>query len=208
MADATLVLAGPDVSFPIAHPSQLAHAFECLFKTSHDLTVVRGEFIFKREPDSMALHLISAYSMQPFESRIQRALDFIQTHYEGDLSLSQIARAACLSPSHFCRLFRREMGMSLTQYLNHFRLTRAKQLLSETDFSITRVCFDVGFNSLTHFERVFKHIERQSPSEYRKAIQPKKVKEVAKKATDVEHFSFPHVILKESMTIGEKHAAG
>jgi AraC-like DNA-binding protein len=100
------------------------------------------------------------------------------------------------------------MGLSVTQYLNQFRLTKAKQLLSETDFSITRICFDVGFNSLTHFERVFKHIEGQSPSEYRKANPLKKVKKVAKEATDVGHFSFPDVILKESMMIGEKHAAG
>jgi len=195
MSGTTFLPMGQEVLFPIAEPSQFEHALEHLFNEFPEPIVVEGHFIFRRELDCMSLRLIFNYPSQRIDSRIQRALNFIHTSYDNDISLEQIAHSAYLSVYHFCRLFRREMGMSCSQYLNRFRISKAKQFLSETDLLISEVCFETGFNSLTHFGRVFKQVEGQTPSEYRKATNPKKAEFVVKKATDVEHFSLPEDII-------------
>ena len=191
MSHLTLWLMGQEISFPIADLSPFEPALEHLFDESPSPLVVEGTFILRRTQDSISLHMIFKHFPQFIESRIQCALDFIHTHYQNDISFEQIAHSACLSPCYFCRLFRREMGISCSQYLNLFRITQAKQRLGSTDLSISQICFEVGFNSLTHFERVFKQNEGGTPSKYRKAITAKKAKNVEKKATDVEPFSLP-----------------
>ena len=197
MARTMILLMGHRLLFPVVDGPQLEEdAFDYLENACQEgQTLVEGEFIFNTEKDCIILQLNSNHSPPSIESRIQRALDFIHAHYEEDISLEQIARKACLSPCYFCRLFRREMRMSPSQYLNSFRVTKAKQLLNETNLLITQICFDVGFNGLTHFGRVFKQIEGCPPSEYRKAQNGKKSKFVEKKATDVEHFSLPKTII-------------
>ncbi len=191
MSSTPILLIGQEASFPITEHSQFEEALEGIFNGFPEPIVVEGRFIFRRAQDSISLHLVFNHFPQFIESRIQRALDFIQAHYADDISLAQISHSACLSACHFCRLFRQEMGIPCRQYLSRFRISKAKQLLSETDLSISQICFDVGFNSLTHFGRVFKQSEGGTPSKYRKAINAKKAKNVEKKATDVEPFSLP-----------------
>ncbi len=99
---------------------------------------------------------------------IRRAVKFIECHYCEQISLQDIAAAACLSPYHFCRLFKRWLGVSCMKYLTNVRIGKAKQLLQNTSQSITEICFDIGFNDLTHFERVFKMQVGLTPSAYRK----------------------------------------
>lgn len=99
---------------------------------------------------------------------IRKSIRFIQNHYFEPISLHDIADAACLSPYHFCRLFKKCLGISCIKYLACVRIEKAKQLLRDTYQFITEVCFDVGFNDLTHFERVFKNQVGMTPSAYRK----------------------------------------
>jgi AraC-like DNA-binding protein len=205
MSRKTILLIGQRLSIPIENNSQLEGALEGLFDSfqQQKVSVMEGKFILRREPDLISLQLTLAFNyflhplgtigtigtMGIIGNRIQWALNFIHAHYGDAISINQIARSACLSLYHFCRLFRKEVGMSCWQYLNNFRIIKAKQLLSETDLSITQICYETGFSSLTHFERVFKQIEGQTPSEYRKVANPKKARFVVKKAINEEHFS-------------------
>ncbi|MBI1927481.1 helix-turn-helix transcriptional regulator [Candidatus Poribacteria bacterium] len=178
-----ILLIGQEISFPTAAPLQFQAALEQFFNDLLDPLVGEMWFIVRKEQGCLSLRLICDQTHKRSESRIQRALDFIHTHYyEHHLSLKQIARKACLSDSHFCRHFRREVGMSCVQYLNHFRITRAKPLLSESKQTITAIASAIGFDNLTHFERVFKQIVGQTPSEYRNATHPKKVESVGRKS--------------------------
>lgn len=195
MAQPTLVLKNQEDLFPIENHAQLAHALECLFNKFGDHAAADGQFVFKRRSDRRILRLMADDSHSPVDKRIQRALDFIHTHYEENITLEDIANAAFLSTYHFCRRFRKETGISCFQYLNRFRLAKAKELLDTTDFSITRVCYDVGFNSVTHCGRVFKQYEGCTPSAYRKAGTAITAKSVEKKASGVEHFSQGPAIL-------------
>jgi AraC-like DNA-binding protein len=98
---------------------------------------------------------------------ITRAKEFIRDHQGEDLSLGQVARAVNTSRYYFCKLFKRVTGLNFTDYLSRVRIERAKNLLLNPSLRISEIGFEVGFQSLTHFNRVFKRIIGQSPTQYR-----------------------------------------
>jgi len=81
--------------------------------------------------------------------------------------LSDVARAACLSPYHFHRSFTVAFGKTPHQYLTAHRLERAAQLLRRTPMSVTQICFDSGFESLGSFSSLFRRNFGTSPREFR-----------------------------------------
>jgi len=98
---------------------------------------------------------------------IRRAKDFIQAHQAEDLSLGQVARAVNTSTFYFCKMFKRYTGINFTDYLSRVRIEKSKNLLLNPNLRVSEIAFEVGFQSLTHFNRVFKKILGQSPTEYR-----------------------------------------
>ena len=101
---------------------------------------------------------------------IIKAIDYIKEHQSEDLSLSQVARAVNTSTFYFCKIFRKATGINFTDYLSRLRVERAKNLLLNPNHRISEVAYEVGFQSLTHFNRVFRKILGQSPTEYRQHL--------------------------------------
>jgi YesN/AraC family two-component response regulator len=99
---------------------------------------------------------------------VLRGLRYMDAHLDSTLRLEAVARAAGMSKYHFCRRFRACTGLSFREYLTRQRITRAKELLKTTGRSITDIFPDVGFKDMTHFGRVFKKLEGQLPSEFRR----------------------------------------
>jgi len=87
---------------------------------------------------------------------------------DSNIQLSDAAACAGLSKAHFSHVFHRETGVTFTHYVQSCRIEEAKHLLAETDKSITELCFECGFNSLTHFNRIFRSGAGCSPSQYRR----------------------------------------
>lgn len=98
---------------------------------------------------------------------ITRAKDFIQNHQSEDISLGDVARAVNTSTFYFCKMFKKATGLNFTDYLSRVRIEKAKNLLLNQNLRISEIAFEVGFQSLTHFNRVFKKIVGQSPTQYR-----------------------------------------
>jgi AraC-like DNA-binding protein len=98
---------------------------------------------------------------------ITRAKHFIQEHQSDDLSLGQVAKAVNTSTFYFCKMFKKATGVNFTDYLSRVRIEKAKNLLLNPNLRISEIAYEVGFQSLTHFNRVFKKIVGQSPTEYR-----------------------------------------
>jgi AraC-like DNA-binding protein len=108
--------------------------------------------------------------VQPHESEpaaITRARDFIQEHQADNLSLTEVAKAVNTSTFYFCKLFKRTTGLNFTEYLSQVRVEKAKSLMPNPNLRISEIAYQVGFQSLTHFNRVFKRITGQSPTVYR-----------------------------------------
>ena len=98
---------------------------------------------------------------------IARAKKFIAEHLSEDLSLGQVAQAVHTSPFYFCKLFKKATGVNFTEYVSRWRAEKAKTLLLNPNLRVSEIAYDVGFQSLTHFNRVFKRFMGQSPTEYR-----------------------------------------
>ncbi len=106
----------------------------------------------------------------PAHPGVSRALAFVREHFTEALTLSDVARAASLSKFHFCRLFRRETGLAFRDYLQGLRVQRARALLADPRLTVTEVAYAVGFNDLSHFDKVFRRIAGVPPSEYRRTL--------------------------------------
>ncbi len=101
------------------------------------------------------------------ERRIAIAVRRIEGQVEEPLSLSDLARAAAMSPHHFLRTFRAIVGVTPHQYILHTRLHRAAVRLRRTAESISAIAFSAGFNDLSTFNRRFARIMGQTPGAYR-----------------------------------------
>ena len=101
---------------------------------------------------------------------ITKAKAFIEQHHAEDLSLGEVAKAANTSTFYFCKMFKKATGINFTSYLSRLRVEKAKNLLLNPNLRVSEIAFEVGFQSLTHFNRVFKKIAGQSPTEYRQKL--------------------------------------
>jgi len=107
----------------------------------------------------------------PAEEQVHRivrgALELIQERYAEELTLTSIADALYVSPNYLSSLFKAETGSTFTHHLTKARMTKAKQLLRETNLKIYAICEQVGYADQAHFSRMFKTLEGMSPYEFR-----------------------------------------
>jgi AraC-like DNA-binding protein len=101
---------------------------------------------------------------------IKRAKEFILERQTDNLRLGQVARAVNASPFYFCKMFKKITGLNFTDYLARVRIEKAKNLLLNQNLRVSEIAYAVGFQSLTHFNRVFKRIVGESPTAYRSQV--------------------------------------
>lgn len=100
--------------------------------------------------------------------RVQSVLEYIENNLQRTLSLEELASVAGISPYHFARVFRKTTTRSPHQYVVERRLSKAKQLLSQSDDSIAQIAFDCGFSSQSHMTDVFNRMLHITPGALRK----------------------------------------
>ena len=99
---------------------------------------------------------------------IRRAKELVAARFrEPTLSRAVVAAGVGLSSDYFSHIFKRETGEAFCRFMQGRRVAEAKRLLINTLQSVTDICFVCGFNSLTHFNRVFRALEKTSPRGYR-----------------------------------------
>ncbi len=105
---------------------------------------------------------------------VERARDFILSHFQEPVSLAQLAAHCLVSPFHFSRVFRSITGSSPHQYLSSVRLTHASILLGETNDPVSEIAYACGYNSPEHFVTAFRQFHRVSPGAFRRQASSKK----------------------------------
>jgi len=100
---------------------------------------------------------------------VAKAKHFIAQNQDNALCLATVAKAVNTSTFYFCKLFKRTTGLTFTDYLARVRVEKAKTLLLDPNRRVSEVAYDVGFQSLTHFNRVFHKLTGQSPTNYRQS---------------------------------------
>ncbi len=111
--------------------------------------------------------LIRHMTLTGYSSLVQKALNCIFTDLSADLSLSNLAALLNVNASYLSTLFKKEMGMSLTEYVNRSRIRHAQHLLVETNLPIKIIAQQCGIPDVYYFGRLFKKITDTSPKAYR-----------------------------------------
>ncbi len=102
-------------------------------------------------------------------NRILRdVLALLASRLHEDVRLSELADLAGMTETSFSRFFKKNTGHNFVRHLGELRVSRACQLLVETDNPVTSVCGDVGYSNLSNFNRVFRELRGMSPSQYRR----------------------------------------
>jgi AraC-like DNA-binding protein len=102
-------------------------------------------------------------------AEIWKARNFIHEHSDEELSLTKVAKFVNISANHFSEKFKEVTGVNFVDYIACTRIEKARDLLQNRNLRITEIAFAVGFQSLSQFNRVFKKLSRQSPSQFRAA---------------------------------------
>jgi len=103
-----------------------------------------------------------------YSENVRQVIDLIKKRYRDDLSLRYVSDRLHLNPDYLGQLFKKEMSLSFSRYLNDYRIKQAQYLLKETDQSIAEISEDVGYTTTAYFYRNFKAICGISPKEYQK----------------------------------------
>ena len=99
---------------------------------------------------------------------LQKALKFLAENYSREITLTELAQNAFVSPSHLSFLLKNFAGRSFKQILAELRIEKAKQMFDATpNARITDVSLDVGFGDLSHFEKIFKRHTGVTPRQYK-----------------------------------------
>lgn len=100
---------------------------------------------------------------------IHLIIDYINNHYQEECTLKQISAAIGYDYVYLSKLFQKTMNISYTKYLNSFRISKARELLKNSNEAITDIAFAVGYSNLRTFNRNFKELNGNNPAEYRKS---------------------------------------
>jgi len=98
---------------------------------------------------------------------IYEVVDFIDANYEGNISLGALSSRFYISTCYLSRSFKKVVGCTLNEYLNEVRILAAKEYLESSDYTVSKISELCGYESLTHFDRMFKRLTESSPRQYK-----------------------------------------
>ena len=98
--------------------------------------------------------------------RMGSVYEYIDAHYDRDPDVNAVARKVHLTTPAFCRYFRRQTNMTFTAFVNQYRVERAKNLLMQ-NHNVSETCYAVGLDSLSYFNKLFKELTGENPSDFR-----------------------------------------
>ena len=99
--------------------------------------------------------------------RMGAIYEYIDAHYDQNPDVNKVAAKVHLTTPAFCRYFKRQTKMTFTDFVNQYRIERAKNLLMQ-DQNVTETCYAVGFESISYFNKLFNKIVGENPSVFKK----------------------------------------
>ncbi len=121
---------------------------------SDDYTILNADgFVFEIQPQN--------------SSKIDLIFKYINQNFDQHITLEEISNLVSMTVPAFCRFFKKTTGKTFTKLVNEYRIVHATKLLSESQKSITDICYECGFNNFSHFNKLFKEFTGKSASKYR-----------------------------------------
>ena len=117
--------------------------------------------------------LLSSVQLQCAEddesmAQVNAVVSYISEHCGEPLSMAEVCERFRMPESRFSRFFRRATGNTFTDFVNRMRISKACQLLMDTDRYVTTICYEVGFNNVANFNRRFLEIKGMTPTDFRR----------------------------------------
>lgn len=126
--------------------------------------------------DSYILFLLQHYGMKDkgFDPLVENIKSYIRENLAYDFNMQEMSGVFNYTPKYLGRIFKSRTGRSIKEYTNHLKIKQAKTMLANTDLGMETIAVQVGFNSLTYFDRVFSAEVKLSPQAYRASVKGKK----------------------------------
>lgn len=139
-----------------------------LLLSFHSYQELRSWFLKKMDE---SVSRIAGKQQMKTDSVVEHAKQYIREHFNGELSLEEMAREVGISPYYLSKLFKETEGIGYIEYTTKLRMDYAKEQLSATDRSIKEICRDAGYQDPNYFSRIFKKWTGMTPTEYRGGMQ-------------------------------------
>ena len=114
--------------------------------------------------------LVQTYSRERYSGVVRDVLNYVDFHYMEPLNLESLAQKYSVNKNYLSTRFSKEVGMTLTDYINLTRVRRSLKLLSDSSLSMQEVAERVGFTDANYYTRTFKKIHGSTPNEYRHSL--------------------------------------
>ncbi|MFK7862314.1 MAG: AraC family transcriptional regulator [Granulosicoccus sp.] len=105
---------------------------------------------------------------QASQEKIEEVTQYISENFSHEITLGEMARRVGMNDSAFSRFFAKATGNSFNRFVNRVRISKACELLSDTETPITEICYRAGFNNIANFNRRFRELKESTPREYRR----------------------------------------
>lgn len=133
------------------------------------ITLLQVFRLLAKSNETIALQqrAIANASVLKEQERMHRIRHFIETHYQQDIDVNEVAKLSHLTTAAFCRYFKKSTHITFTGFVNQYRVNQAKKLLMQNR-SVTEACYQCGFENLSYFNKVFKQLTGENPSSFKK----------------------------------------
>lgn len=101
-------------------------------------------------------------------SRLQKIYTFIERNYKNPIKISEIAEEICLSVPYTCRFIKKHTNKTTTEIINEFRISKACDLLIKSSLNVSEISYEVGFNNISYFNKLFRSVTGITPLSYKK----------------------------------------
>ena len=125
------------------------------------------EAILALVSDAKKIGVISREEIEKKLSSYKLSVEHIEKHFAEDISIETLAKVSNMSESRFYPCFKKALGVTPIDYINHFRINRAIIMLTDNRFTIEEISEKCGFQSSAYFRRVFKKITGKTPRDYK-----------------------------------------
>src|SRR5690554_6482443 len=145
------------------HQALYLEGLDLLLETIRILSMMSKSKEKRLLSDESEEHMADTGTSDP---RIVKVKAFLHREYMRDITLKAVADIAGMNESAFCRYFLEKTSKTCFQYINELRVTYACKLLLERRLTVTQICYEVGYNNISNFNRQFKKITGYTPTEY------------------------------------------
>lgn len=126
-------------------------------------SAAQNDVVIREKPDEKNIE-----TKEPRQSFIEESVKYIKEHFREKMTLEMVASKAFLNPKYFSHVFKKEIGVSFSEYVINLRIQHACRLLETTNYPAYRISIECGFSDPSYFNRVFCSQMNMTPQTYRK----------------------------------------